>query len=168
MRQAAPLAPPIHMGARRIIAISMRPEWGTFTSTSVQTQYPSAAQVMGMLFHTIFLDSLDADAERLERVNKILEVVPADASLSENLRPIKLLLLRPSLDLGVLARPHWQRLPRVMRSLVQGIGGQREGASDFVSYLLFDPAYTVPLMELGYDDAMDNWDRIERFLADED
>jgi len=50
---------------------------------------------------------------------------------------------------------------------VESIGGQREGASDFISYLLFDPAYTVPLMELGYDDTREQWDRIERFLDGE-
>jgi NTE family protein len=76
-------------------------------------------------------------------------------------------VLRPSLDLGALARPHWRRLPPVIRSLVESIGGQREGASDFISYLLFDPAYTVPLMELGYDDATEQWDEIEEFLDGE-
>ncbi len=59
-------------------------------------------------------------------------------------------------------------MPTVVRSLVEGIGGQRAGASDFISYLLFDPAYTVPLMELGYDDANDDWDKIEEFLDSED
>ena len=85
----------------------------------------------------------------------------------EQLRPIKILVLRPSLDLGALARPHWRRLPPIIRSLVESIGGQREGASDFISYLLFDPAYTVPLMELGYDDTTEQWNKIEEFLDGE-
>lgn len=166
VRQAAPLAPAIHAGASRLLAIGMRPVWDAVAPPTGTTYYPSAAQVMGMLFHAIFLDSLDSDAERLERLNAILRVIPAGTPRTGGLRPIKLLLLRPSLDLGALARPHWRRLPRIMRSLVQGIGGQREGASDFVSYLLFDPAYTGPLMELGYDDANDQWDKIEEFLGD--
>jgi NTE family protein len=164
VRQAAPLAPAIHLGARRILGISMRSTDSAVVRPPEVTHYPSAAQVMGMLFHSIFLDSLDSDAERLERLNGILAAVPPGGKLREQLRPIKLLVLRPSLDLGALARPHLRRLPTVVRSLVEGIGGQREGASDFISYLLFDPAYTVPLMELGYDDANDDWDRIEEFL----
>ncbi len=52
-----------------------------------------------------------------------------------------------------------------MQRLVRSIGGEREGSADFLSYLLFDPAYTVPLMELGYEDVMAEWDAIERFLA---
>ena len=164
VRQATPLAPAIHLGADRILGVSMRAGWQVEGSPAEVTHYPSAAQVMGLLFHSIFLDSLDADAERLERINAILRAVPFGAPLLEQLRPIKLLVLRPTLDLGALARPHWRRLPPVIRSLVESIGGQREGASDFISYLLFDPAYTVPLMELGYDDANDQWDKIEEFL----
>ncbi len=168
VRQAAPLAPAIHLGADRIIAISMRSSRQTRErQTEEVTHYPSAAQVMGMLFHSIFLDSLDQDAERLERINGILRSVQAGTPVAGNLRPVKLLVLRPSLDLGALARPHTKRLPTVIRSLVESIGGQRAGASDFISYLLFDPAYTVPLMELGYDDAKEQWERIERFLDGE-
>ena len=168
VRQAAPLAPAIHLGADRIIAISMRAAWQVKSKQPEEvTHYPSAAQVMGLLFHSVFLDSLDQDAERLERINGILRSVPPRTPVAGNLRPVKLLVLRPSLDLGALARPHTKRLPTVIRSLVESIGGQREGASDFISYLLFDPAYTVPLMELGYDDTREQWDRIERFLDGE-
>lgn len=166
VRQAAPLAPAIHLGARRILGISMRALSALPAPPPAVSHYPSAAQVIGMLFHSIFLDSLDTDAERLERLNGILAAVPPGAPLRERIRPIKLLVMRPSLDLGAMARPHWRRLPHVVRSLVEAIGGQREGASDFISYLLFDPAYTVPLMELGYDDANEDWDRIEEFLDD--
>ncbi len=164
VRQAAPLAPAIHLGARRILAIGMRPVWGRRRFQRNVGEYPSAAQIIGTLFHAIFLDALDADAERLERVNRTLEALP-EASLPDGLRPIDLLVLRPSQDLGAMARPHWNRLPPVMRSLVRSIGGRREGSADFLSYLLFDPAYTTPLMELGYEDTMANWGMIERFLA---
>jgi NTE family protein len=166
VRQAAPLAPAIHLGAERILAVAMRPGHGDAPVRELR-QYPSAARVMGMLFHSIFLDSLDTDSERVERLNVLLDACPPTEDRRKGLRPIDLLVVRPSLDLGALARPHFNRLPTLMRSLVNSIGGHQEGAADFVSYLLFDPAYTGPLMELGYDDVMDDWDRIERFLAGE-
>jgi len=165
VRQAAPLAPAIHLGAGRILAIGMRPVWGRRRVAADAGEYPSTAQIIGTLFHAIFLDALDADAERLERVNRTLARLPAGEATPEELRPVDLLVLRPSQDLGAMARPHWNRLPPVMRRLVNSIGGRREGSADFLSYLLFDPAYTVPLMELGHADAMASWPEIEGFLA---
>jgi len=165
VRQAAPLAPAIHLGAGRILAIGMRPLWDRRQVSADAGEYPSTAQIIGTLFHAIFLDALDADAERMERVNRTLARLPAGTAVPDGLRPVELLVLRPSQDLGAMARPHWKRLPPVMQRLVRSIGGRREGSADFLSYLLFDPAYTVPLMELGYDDAVANWDTIERFLG---
>jgi NTE family protein len=167
VRQTAPLAPAIHLGARRILAIGMRADWGTFEQPPGMSEYPSAAQVMGLLFHAVFLDALETDAERLQRLNKLLAQFPPGADYPAGLKPIKLLHLRPSLDLGALARPHWKLLPGVIRAVVRAVGGQGEGASDFISYLLFDPQYTGPLIELGYDDGCDQWPEIERFLADD-
>ncbi len=165
VRQSAPLAPAIHLGARRILAIGMRPLWGRRSLETDTGEYPSAAQIMGTLFHAIFLDALDGDAERLQRVNRTLARLPSGATPPSGLKPVDLLVLRPSKDLGALARPHWGRLPPVMRRLVRSIGGRQEGSADFLSYLLFDPAYTEPLMDLGYRDTVEQWSSIERFLS---
>jgi len=162
VRQGAPLAPAVHLGARAVLAIGMRPEWSSASQRLAVKEYPSAAQAMGLMVNSVFLDALDSDAERLERVNLLLSRSRGPVG---QLRPVELLMLRPSLDLGALARPHWRRLPPLLRGLVETIGGQRAGATDFLSYLLFDPAYTVPLMEMGYDDAMDQRGAIEQFLA---
>jgi NTE family protein len=167
VRQTAPLAPAIHLGARRILAIGMRADWGSLEHPPGVTEYPSAAQVMGLLFHSVFMDALETDAERLVRLNELLARFPPGTDYPARLKPIKLLHLRPSLDLGALARPHWSLLPGVIRAVVRAVGGQSEGASDFISYLLFDPQYTGPLIELGYDDGREKWPEIERFLADD-
>lgn len=165
VRQIAPLAPAIHLGATRIIAITMRSA-KAFASVPVRTvgEYPAAAEVMGLLFNAVFLDSLDADAERLERINGVLERCGPGTLGPGRLRPIELLMLRPSRDLGVLSRGHVEKLPKTLRWIVNSIGGRRLGSSDFVSYLLFEPTYTNLLVELGYDDTVEEWDRVERFL----
>jgi len=46
------------------------------------------------------------------------------------------------------------------------MGGKRQGSSDFVSYLLFDPVFTDKLVELGYNDVYGQWEKIENFLGD--
>jgi NTE family protein len=56
-------------------------------------------------------------------------------------------------------------LPRLVRFVLRGVGGERKRASGLLSYLLFQPEYTDMLMELGYSDAVAQWDAIDRFLA---
>jgi len=165
VRQQAPLAPAVHLGASRILAIGMRPDDDARYDVPTMPEYPSAAQVMGMLFHSIFLDALETDAERLERLNDVLRELPPGHRSPGGMRAIKLLLLRPSADLGAAARPHFRRLPPVIRSVVRAMGGQQAGAADFVSYLLFEPAYTSEIMELGYQDACRQWTTIAEFLG---
>jgi len=165
VRQTAPLAPAIHLGARAIIVITQRSE-PELTAAPVlrRPEYPAVAEVIGLLLHAIFLDAIEADAERLERINRTLERAPA-GSAPEGLRPISLLVLRPSRDLGGLAAGCGAKLPPAVRWAVRGMGGQRATAVDFLSYLLFDPAYTTALIELGYADGVAAWPRIDRFLG---
>lgn len=119
---------------------------------------------MGLLFRAIFLDTLEADAERLERVNRLLGALPPDVPAPDGLRPVELLVLHPSRHLGSLAAGHGELLPPMMRSIVRAIGGQREAASELLGYLLFHPAHTSRLAELGYDDVAAQWPAIERFF----
>lgn len=166
VRQTMPLAPAIHLGARRILAISMRERWPRF-QTPANAEYPSAAEVMTLLFNSIFMDQLDLDGERLERINRLLELaLPRSTIGPEGLRRVDLLLIRPSRDLRTLWQPFQPpRLPRTIEWLLGSVGGfQQEG---FLSYVVFEPEFTGLVMELGYQDALAQWDAIERFLVRE-
>ena len=164
VRQTAPLAPAIHLGARAILAVTQRSEPERAGPAAASRDYPTLAEVIGLLLHAIFLDALEADAERIERINQTLARVPAGAAPA-GLRPVRLLMLRPSRSLGALVATSGARLPAAVRWAVRGMGGQRASAVDFVSYLLFDPAYTSALIELGYADGRAQWSRVEQFLA---
>ena len=170
VRQTAPLAPAIHLGARAIVVVTQRNDPQELHPPApgpgrpAAPTYPALAEVIGLLLHAIFLDALEADAERLERVNRVVTALP-EAQRPDGLRPVRLLMLRPSRDLGALAAGCGVKLPPLVRWLVRGMGGQRATAVDFLSYLLFDPAYTNALIELGYDDVRAQWPRIERFLV---
>jgi NTE family protein len=167
VRQTAPLAPAIHLGANALLVIATHPDPQAtpppLPAPSGAREYPSVAQVIGLLLHAVFLDGAVADAERLERINRLLDTCPGGAP--DGLRPVRLLLLRPSRDVGALAVAQRARLPRPVNWVVGGMGGHRAAAADFLSYLLFDPAYTTALIELGYADAQRQWPRIERFLS---
>jgi NTE family protein len=164
VRQTAPLAPAIHLGARRIVAVGMRAL--VQDAHPAASLYPTPAQVAGLLLHSVFLDALDADVERLERVNRLLEALPAGHPAAAGLQPVRLFWIRPSRDVGAMARGYIPRLPKLMDLVVHGIGGREERGADFLSYLLFEPEYTGLLMELGYEDALAKWPECERVLAD--
>ena len=165
VRQTAPLAPAIHLGASRIIGIAMRTQNAPSEPAPTHLRYPVAAEVFGILLHSIFLDSLDADAERLQRINTMLRALPENSPAAQGMRPIDLLLLRPSRDLGSLAGEMRSSLPMLVQLGVSSIGGERAGSSDFLSYLMFQPKYTGLLMELGYEDGRARLGEIEDFLG---
>lgn len=164
VRLTAPLAPAIHLGARRILAVAMRSSVPAPACTPGAGDYPAAAQVLGTLLHAVFLDSLDADVERLERVNELLRAIPAGARAPEKLRPVDLLIMRPSRDLGSLARGMEAQLPATVRTVLRSVGGEREQSSDLLSYLMFHPRYIGPVLELGYEDAKAHAREIDAFL----
>lgn len=163
VRQLAPLAPALHLGARAVVAIGLAPPRAA-GSPARGTDYPSAAEALGLLFDAIFLDALDADAERLERVNRLLAALPAGTPAPDNLRPVELLLLHPRRDLGYLAAGQGRLLPPRVRRVIRAVGGQRDAAAEFLSFLLFHPAHTSRLVEVGYDDVEAQWPVIERFF----
>ena len=125
---------------------------------------PAAAEAVGLLFDAIFLDALEADAERLDRINYLLAAIPEGKSAPENLRPVELLLLHPSKDLGKLAAGQTHLLPSNVRRAVGALGGHRAGASEMLGFVLFHPAYTSRLVEAGYEDVGLQWPVLEKFF----
>jgi NTE family protein len=163
IRLTAPLSPALHLGARRIMAISTR--YGRSERESEESSihgYPPPAQVAGVLLNSIFLDLLDNDALRLERLNRLVETLPEEER--QGLEPIKLLVLRPSRDLGKLAGQFEAQLPRAFRFLTRGLGTKETKSPDVLSLILFQPDYLAALMEIGEADANARADEIAAFL----
>jgi NTE family protein len=128
IRQASPLSPAVHLGADKILAVSVR--FGTPAPESPGS-YPPPARILGMLMHGVFIDALENDAERLERINRTLALIPKDTPHPDGLRPIDLLVLRPSRDLGDLSSGMAQYLPRPLRILTRGLGASTDAPADF-------------------------------------
>ena len=163
IRLTAPLSPAVHLGATRIIAVSTR-----YARTRVEADspaiagYPPPAQVAGVLYNAIFLDQLDGDALELRRINDLIARLPQ--SERNGLRPIDLLLLRPSVDLGRLANEYEPDLPRPFRFLTRGLGTRETRSNDMLSLVMFQADYVKRLIELGEADAAARIDDIRRFL----
>ena len=165
MRMITPLSPAVHLGARRVIAISTRyaPTISEAEEPKV-TGYPPPAQVAGMLLNSVFLDTLDYDVFRLERLNRLVAELPEEER--EGIVPVRLLTLRPSTDLGKLAGRFEARLPRGLRFLTRGLGTKETRSPDVLSLIMFQPDYLRALIELGEKDAEARCPEIEAFLSD--
>ncbi len=163
LRNTAPLSPAIHLGAGKLIVISVRrPE---DKARYVQNQdEPSIARVLGVMLNALLMDAVDYDMERLTRINSTLEHIPVQTRTELNLRTVDHLWIRPSEDIGFLASGQFKKLPGIMRYLMSGLGSSKE-SSELTSYLLFDPDYCGKLVDLGYRDGMNMQDEIRQFLS---
>jgi len=167
IRLVAPLSPAVHLGARRIIAISTRYAASEEEASEETVHgYPPPAQVVGILMNSIFLDLLDHDAVRLERLNQLINGLPEGERAG--LKPVRLLTLRPSADLGRMAGRFESQLPGAFRFMTRGLGTQETRSPDFLSMVLFQPDYLTALIEIGERDAKARADEIKAFLSAED
>lgn len=164
VRLTAPLSPALHLGATRILTVATRYQRSREEADRHLTEgYPPPAQVLSVLYNAIFLDLIDEDIMRLERMNRVLDELPP--SNREGMRLVEILVLRPSRDLGKLAGDFEPRLPRAFRYLTRGLGTRRTTSPDILSLLMFQIDYLRRLVELGEGDVEANKDRIDAFLG---
>jgi NTE family protein len=167
IRQVTPLSPAIHLGARRILAFSTR--YNRRTDEAEQPQvlgHPPPAQVAGQLLNAVFLDDLDRDAEHLVRLNLLLEDLPEERR--RGLRVIDLVFIRPSVDIGALAREYEARLPRPLRHMLGGTGTRDTKTPVLLSLLMFHPEYLKRLLEIGEADFAARAEDVDALLERKD
>ena len=163
IRLTAPLSPAVHLGAARILTIATRYQRTRDEADVSQiVGYPPPAQVLGVLYNAIFLDQIDEDIRRLELVNRLLAEL-RDGNRAGR-RTVDMLVIRPSRDLGRLAREYEPRLPGAFRFLTRGLGTRRTASPDVLSMLMFQHDYVSALVELGEQDAAVHQERIALFL----
>jgi NTE family protein len=164
VRLTAPLSPSIRLGASRILTVATRYDRSRAEADRPLTDgYPPPAQVLSVLYNSIFLDLIDEDIIRLDRINRLIDDLPPDER--EGMRVVEIMVLRPSRDLGKLAAEFEPRLPKFFRYLTRGLGTQRTASPDFLSLLMFQEDYLRRLVELGEADADANAERLDAFLA---
>ncbi len=165
MRQLSPLSPAIHLGAEKLLIIGVA-QIDELPPRQSSHSYPSLAQVAGHILASIFLDSLHADVERMERINRTLAQIPEEQRNNGQLglRPLQSLTISPSQRLDLLAAKHAHALPWAVRTLLRLVGAMSRRGSALASYLLFEPPYTTALIELGYQDALARREDLNVFL----
>ncbi len=171
MRQSAPIAPAIHLGANKILVVGAgrMAEPKDEAHLHINLAYPSLAQIAGHALSSIFLDSLTVDLERIRRINQTISLVPPEVRSASALRHVDLLLISPSQRLDAIATRHINDLPPAVRTMLGGVGVSTKAAdvkgSALASYLLFESNFTRELMALGYADAQRQQSEICKFFG---
>lgn len=156
LRFGFPFSPAIHMGCTHVFAVGSQtrnPE----NPLGVRPETVSLGFIAGAVLNSIFLDTLETDYENLVRMNQL--VGDRDSSVQR----VESFLLRPSRDLGAMAKEYLEEVPFHLRQLLRSTASPAE-LGDLLSYLMFSKGYVNALIELGYKDAEANLDAIKAFL----
>jgi NTE family protein len=168
MRQIAPVSPALHLGANRLLVIGVgrQLQERQVERPKIDT-HPSLAQIAGHALNSIFLDSLETDLERLQRINRTIEMIPNEVleRTGYPLQHVEFRLLSPSVELERIAARYARELPRTIRILLSTVGAMRQSGSNLLSYLLFEKSYCRALIQLGYQDTMARKDDLLTFLG---
>lgn len=160
VRNSHPCAPSIYLGSEKMIVIGVRSLQTTLTEKSFNsTKPPSVARVINVLLNAVLLDGIELDVERLEKVNEFIRKVPPQHQTGIQYKPIDYVWISPSVDIGALAASKANKLPRMIRYLLKGLGTLEE-ANEIISYLLFESSFCTQLIEIGFEDGMKARDQI--------
>jgi NTE family protein len=153
MRQTSPLSPAILLGATRLMIIGVNDPAPTNADRQRKPVEPTFSQMFGFMLDSLFMDTMNASLERVNRYNE-----------SVGMQPIETLVIMPSRDVNEVARRHVDELPRALRTLLRALGAHNAPNSLLLSYLLFERGFTREMIEMGYQDAKARAAEIREFL----
>jgi len=161
LRQSTPFAPAIHLGADRILVIGVRhPGPGR----GMPGPAPNMAEQFGFMLDSLFIEGLQADLERLNRINALL-VGRRPGPVPFGMRHVDTLVLQPSRDPVEAALANRDAMPGPLRSLLRILGARGSRGGRLISYLLFEAAYTRELIAAGEREAGRRRAEISAFLG---
>ncbi|MDW8246017.1 MAG: patatin-like phospholipase family protein [Sandaracinaceae bacterium] len=185
LRLNTPIAPAIHLGARRIFVIALTSPSASGKPAFDPGIFPGAPFLVGKILNAFLLDPVITEFYEIERFNRLLEdgihafgsdfVERLSAQAKAEGRPpyqrVWAISIAPSADIGMLAasylRAHRARFGKALgRQLLRLLDLGESVDSDLVSYLLFDGGFAKQLIELGKEDAKKKEEEMARFFFD--
>ncbi len=164
VRQLAPISPTLHLGADKVMVIGVNsPNKGAMLQQN--PRYPSPGRITGHMLDAAFLDSMETDVERLERINRTLDKLPHLDAQSE-LRKVDLLHIRPSKSIDDIASEYAYEMPKTLRLFLDSGKNPTSNGAGLLSYLLFSRGFCNALIELGYQDTYARKEEINLFFSE--
>ena len=167
LRQLSPISPALHLGSDKVMIITPTAHLRNYETEQGRVHSPAFGEIIGHLLNSAFYDSLESDIEMLEKMNKLVELTRKQITNPEGrrLKPIDSMVISPSKDIDQIAGEHTLDLPRSIRTLLRSSGksSTRSGVN-VASYLLFSSDFCRALIELGYQDGMEQSEEICAFL----
>jgi len=163
----SPISPALHLGADKVLIIGLDPALDKPNYLCYDKSHnPGIADIAGHVLDSVFIDSLDSDLERLQRINNTLDNIPQHLldQVNLDLKKIETLVIAPSRNLGEIAAECAHELPATTAFYLKRLGIYGDKGSNILSYLLFEQEYCKRLIKLGYQDSMDNAGNIRHFF----
>ncbi len=166
IHQLSPLSPAIHLGAKKIFVIGVEQANKKTNIHGNNPHPPTTSTIAGHLLDGIFSGTLQSDIERIKRINNTIKLIPEHRDNEQHkLRNIDTFILNPSHDFNLIAVENYSELTYAIRILLRCVGITNDPESSLISYLLFEKKYCQRLIELGFQDAMEQEQQIRSFLA---
>ena len=163
--QLSPLSPPIHLGAEKIFIVGLAQPQQQIHHAVDFHQPPTAATITGHLMDTVFTESLNADLERMHRINKTIGMIDKEKyGDSTHLKNVDSYMLNPSKNFHVIASEHFEELKWSLRFILRMMGVEKDSETTLTSYILFEQNYCKKLIQMGMEDALEQETQIREFL----
>lgn len=172
VRNSTPCSPSIRMGANKLLVIGVRSATATgdtpLKEGSKEIHEASMVRILNTLLNAVMLDSVEQDVQRIQRLNELHDEAIASNSKfkATKLKRIPAICISPSQDIGEIARHKAHHVPRILRMTINAFGDLNE-ASELLSYLLFDADFCKSLINMGYNDCLQQKADILDFLNEE-
>lgn len=197
LRLNTPLSPAIQLGANRILIIGLHylQKPNEKVAHVIKTgEPPTMGQLTGLVMNALFLDRIQYDIEQLTRINRMVEWsekvygkdylgkinsmlaregIRGDIA-NRGLKRIKVLEISPSQDISQIFLDCYHdpdtknTFTAFEKMLLRVLDIDPTAGVDILSYLGFIPNYIRRLLELGFEDAAANHDKLVAFLTEQD
>lgn len=169
LRQLAPISPALHLGADSLFVVGVSGNRSALKANRrvPHRHSPSMGQIIGHLFNSAFVDALEGDLEHMQRMNQLLELIPADVREREGivLRPVANMAISPSYPIDTIAGRNVRYLPKSLRFFMRATGSTAKGGgATAASYLLFSKEFITELIMLGREDTLAEAENIKAFF----